>query len=79
MRTVIAIGLTTRTAMATWSTHIRWSGSPEQVLRLLTEPEAITRWSPVGFELRAFVHAVGQQALNASLARIARELEPAVA
>jgi Polyketide cyclase / dehydrase and lipid transport len=40
--------------MATWSNQIRCSGTPEQVLRLLTEPQAIARWSPVGFELRAF-------------------------
>lgn len=40
--------------MATWSTNIRCSGTPEQVLRLLTEPQAIGRWSPVGFELRSF-------------------------
>lgn len=54
MRIVVGRGLTTNTAMATWSTHIRCGGSPEQVLALLTEPDAIARWSPVGFELRAF-------------------------
>jgi hypothetical protein len=27
------------------------AGMPEQVLELLTEPEAIARWAPIGFDL----------------------------
>jgi len=40
--------------MATWSTHMRCHGTPDEVLRLLTEPDAIERWSPIAFELGAF-------------------------
>lgn len=41
-------------AMGTWNSQIRCPGTPEDVMRLLTEPEAIARWSPIPFELRAF-------------------------
>ncbi len=35
--------------MSTWTTHTTCSGTPEDVLELLTEPGAIARWSPVPF------------------------------
>jgi hypothetical protein len=38
-------------AMRTWTTQTTVAGLPDDVLALLTEPEAITRWSPVPFEL----------------------------
>jgi len=37
--------------MATWSTATTVHGTPESVLTVLTDPEACSRWSPVGFEL----------------------------
>jgi hypothetical protein len=33
---------------------MRMAGLPDQVLSLLTEPEAIARWAPVGFDLVDF-------------------------
>ena len=38
-------------AMATWSARTTVMGSPEDVLCVLTDPDAARRWSPVGFEL----------------------------
>jgi hypothetical protein len=38
-------------AMATWNTAATVGGAPEQVLGVLTEPEACARWSPVRFDL----------------------------
>ena len=40
--------------MATWTTHTKVSGLPEQVLALLTEPDAIARWAPIEFEVLDF-------------------------
>lgn len=37
--------------MKTWTTHTTVDAEPDEVLGLLTEPEAITRWSPIPFEL----------------------------
>src|SRR2546421_10512712 len=37
--------------MRTWTTEMWLDGMPEQVLELLTEPDAIARWAPVEFEL----------------------------
>jgi hypothetical protein len=37
--------------MGTWSTATTVHGTPERVLTVLTDPEACSRWSPVGFEL----------------------------
>lgn len=37
--------------MSTWTTHTTCSGTPDDVLDLLTEPGAIARWSPVPFKL----------------------------
>ncbi|MDX6672828.1 MAG: hypothetical protein QOH11_246 [Solirubrobacteraceae bacterium] len=37
--------------MATWSTATTVHGTPESVLTVLTDPEACSRWSPVGFDL----------------------------
>jgi hypothetical protein len=40
--------------MATWMAQTRVAGLPDQVLILLTEPEAIARWAPIDFELVDF-------------------------
>ncbi len=37
--------------MRNWTTQTIVAGSPADVLRLLTEPDAIARWTPVPFEL----------------------------
>jgi hypothetical protein len=37
--------------VSTWTTHTTCSGTPDDVLDLLTEPGAIARWSPVPFKL----------------------------
>ena len=38
-------------AMRTWTTQTTVAGLPDEVLALLTEPDAIARWAPVPFEL----------------------------
>lgn len=40
--------------MGTWSAHTRVAGLPDEVLALLTEPEAIARWAPIAFEVIDF-------------------------
>jgi uncharacterized protein YndB with AHSA1/START domain len=37
--------------MRTWTTQTTVAGLPDEVLALLTEPDAIARWTPVPFEL----------------------------
>src|SRR3981081_4490629 len=37
--------------VATWTARTRLPGPPEAVLALLTDPDAIATWAPVGFEL----------------------------
>jgi Polyketide cyclase / dehydrase and lipid transport len=37
--------------VATWTARTQLPGPPEAVLALLTDPDAIARWAPVGFEL----------------------------
>jgi hypothetical protein len=37
--------------VSTWTTQTTCSGTPDEVLELLTEPGAISRWSPVPFRL----------------------------
>ena len=37
--------------MGTWSTAATVDAPPEQILRVLTEPESCARWSPVRFDL----------------------------
>ena len=92
--------------MKTWTTETWVAGAPEQVLELLTAPDAIARWAPIPFDLldldgdrlgagtrarvsgrgllggilaRAFEAVLAAGALRASVARIGRELEPALA
>jgi hypothetical protein len=40
--------------MGTWTTQARLKGHPEDVLELLTRPDAIARWAPIPFEVRNF-------------------------
>lgn len=37
--------------MARWTAQTRVAGAPEEVLELLTEPGAISRWSPIDFDV----------------------------
>ena len=37
--------------MRTWTTETTVTGLPDEVLAMLTEPDAIARWTPVPFEL----------------------------
>jgi hypothetical protein len=37
--------------MRTWTTHTTVTGLPDEVLAMLTEPDAIAHWAPVPFEL----------------------------
>src|ERR1700749_77495 len=41
-------------AMATWTTQTRMAGLPEDVLAVLTQPDAIARWAPIDFDLVDF-------------------------
>jgi hypothetical protein len=40
--------------MATWTTETQMAGRPEDVMGLLTKPEAIERWAPIPFEVVDF-------------------------
>jgi hypothetical protein len=37
--------------MGTWITQTTVDGAPEDVLAVLTDPQACTRWSPIDFEV----------------------------
>ena len=37
--------------MRTWTTQTTVTGLPDEVLAMLTEPDAIARWTPVPFEV----------------------------
>jgi hypothetical protein len=37
--------------MKTWTTETWVAGAPDEVIELLTEPDAIARWTPIPFEL----------------------------
>jgi uncharacterized protein YndB with AHSA1/START domain len=41
-------------AMSTWTAQTRVAGLPDEVLALLTEPDAIARWAPIAFEVTDF-------------------------
>jgi hypothetical protein len=54
------------------------SGTPEEILEVLTEPEFIARWSPVPFEIVELAEGrlVAGGALARSMRRLDRELGP---
>ena len=37
--------------MARWTARTEVAGDPDEVLHLLTEPDAIARWSPIDFDV----------------------------
>lgn len=41
-------------AMARWTACTRVAGAPDEVLGVLTEPDAIARWSPIDFQVLDF-------------------------
>lgn len=57
--------------MRTWSSHTTVPGPPAEVLDLLTEPDAIARWSPVPFEI---LELDGRRLVTGSRARVAGQL-----
>jgi hypothetical protein len=57
--------------MCTWSSNTVVAGSPDEVLDLLTEPEAIARWAPIPFEV---LELDGTRLRSGSHARVAGRL-----
>jgi Polyketide cyclase / dehydrase and lipid transport len=57
--------------MRTWTTQTWVAGAPEQVLELLTEPEAIARWAPIPFEV---LHLDGSRLETGTRARVSGAL-----
>lgn len=53
--------------MKTWTTQTMVARPPEEVLQLLTEPDAIARWAPIPFEL---VELRGHRLRTGSRARV---------
>jgi hypothetical protein len=53
--------------MATWTAQTRVDGLPEEVLALLTEPDAIARWTPIPFDV---VEIPGQRLLAGDRVRV---------
>ena len=37
--------------MSIWSTHTNVNGTPDDVIAILSDPEAIRRWSPIDFDV----------------------------
>jgi hypothetical protein len=57
--------------MSTWRSNATVSGSPADVIDLLTEPGAIARWAPVPFEVLALD---GRRLASGSHARVVGRL-----
>jgi Polyketide cyclase / dehydrase and lipid transport len=53
--------------MKTWTTEMWLAGMPDEILELLTEPDAIARWAPLAFEL---VSSDGERLRAGSHARV---------
>lgn len=53
--------------MATWTAKTRTPRPPDQVLTVLTDPDAIARWAPIPFELVDFK---GQRLLAGDKVRV---------
>lgn len=54
--------------MSTWTTQTFVDGTPEDVLAVLSTPDACTRWSPIEFELQDFD---GERLQTGTRARVA--------
>ena len=57
--------------MATWQTSTTVQARPEQILDVLTDPEAAVRWSPIDFEVE---HLDGDRLRTGSSARVSGRL-----
>ena len=57
--------------MCSWHSNTTVSGSPSDVIALLTEPEAIARWAPIPFEVMALE---GERLESGTRARVAGSL-----
>ena len=57
--------------MKTWTTQTWVAGTPEEVLELLTEPDAIARWAPIPFEL---LDLDGERLITGTRARVSGAL-----
>ena len=57
--------------MKTWTTETWVGGTPEEVLELLTEPDAIARWAPIPFEL---LDLDGERLVTGTRARVSGAL-----
>jgi hypothetical protein len=53
--------------MASWTAQTRVAGLPDEVLALLTEPDAIARWAPIAFEVIDFD---GERLLAGDIVRV---------
>jgi uncharacterized protein YndB with AHSA1/START domain len=53
--------------MTTWTTEMWMAAMPDEVLDLLTEPDAIARWAPIPFEI---VELDGERLRRGSHARV---------
>jgi hypothetical protein len=54
--------------MATWETTTTVRGEPRDVIEVLTDPEAVARWSPIEFRLE---HLPGDRLAPGTQARVA--------
>jgi|ERR1022692_2260245 hypothetical protein len=68
--------------MATWTATTRVAAVPDQVLALLTSPDAIARWAPIDFEVLDFegehLRAGNRVRVHGGLAGRSLEFEVAV-
>ncbi len=65
--TAIARQIRESLVVATWTAKTRTPGPPDQVLTVLTDPDAIARWAPIPFELVDFE---GQRLLAGDKVRV---------
>jgi Polyketide cyclase / dehydrase and lipid transport len=53
--------------MSTWTSETWLAGPPEEVLALLTEPDAIARWAPIAFDV---AHDRGERLASGTRTRV---------
>jgi hypothetical protein len=57
--------------MSTWSTHTNVSGTPDDVIAVLADPDSIRRWSPIDFDVDGID---GERLESGSRARVSGRL-----
>jgi Polyketide cyclase / dehydrase and lipid transport len=60
-----------RTANSTWNASLEMRAPAEDVLEVLTDPDACSRWSPIGFEVEELE---GDRLVTGTRARVAGRL-----